>query len=77
MSTTTYVPCQCGCRPADAPVPCACPECSPGLGLDHDAKRRKTSQGQETRMLLLLHRKTLTDEETSELDGLLDWYIHR
>lgn len=78
MSAPAYVPCRCGCRPVSATRPgCPCPECQPGPGLEHAALRKRNSQVLETRMLLLIHRETLTDDESSELDGLLNWYIHR
>jgi hypothetical protein len=77
MSATTYTPCRCGCRAPDAPVPCACKECSPGPGLDYAAKRRAQTQPNEARMMHLLHSATLTEREQTELDNLLDWYIHR
>lgn len=77
MSTLAYVPCKCGCRPPDAPEPCGCPECRPGPGLNHQAERAASARLRETRMMLLLHRTTLTDQESFELDGLLDWYIRR
>lgn len=76
----TYIPCQCGCRPANAPVPCGCPECSPGPGLDHDGARRRArmtrAKASRTRMQELLRKDPLTFDEETELDGLLHDYIH-
>jgi hypothetical protein len=65
-------------RPGSRPIisePCPCPECVAGPGLTppkvvHD-------RAKETRMLYLLHRDELSRIQQDELDGLLDWYIHR
>lgn len=76
MSSLAYTPCRCGCRPPDAEEPCDCPECRPGPGLDHQAKRKESTRRLETRLTVLLHRRLLTDAETAELDSLLDWYVH-
>jgi len=73
----TYVPCRCGCRPEGAPEPCACPECSPGDGLAHEAVRRARDKPKVARLMFLLHQKELDWTSQAELDSLLDWYVHR
>lgn len=72
-SALTYVPCGCGCRPADATEPgCSCPECQPGPGII----RNPSVTRRQTRMRELLERYDLTEDEEKELDDLLHLYIH-
>jgi hypothetical protein len=83
----TYAPCGCGCRAPEATEPgCSRPGCcQPGEPVRPVTSRPSVKDPRwkteprllEARMMLLLNRRYLTGAETAELDGLLEWYIHR
>jgi hypothetical protein len=72
--------CGCGCRPSDAHQSgCGCKECQPGPGIDHLGNRHRFTTGRKIRMNALLAKEydDLTMLEQSELDDLIQIYLHR
>ena len=56
------------------PSRCACPECQPGPGIDHQANSSNKTRVRRARMMFLILKDTLTDAEAEELDKLLNLY---